>query len=208
MLYSWSEAELTAKDLKCMGISTQRATFTTWDRKSGKEFHNFITWKDVRADSLVKSWNGSMTMKALHAGGSCLYFVTRQKRFLAASILSFQNKMVIMRLLWALQNIPELRDAVQSQVDRVMFGTLETWLLYRFSRGKTYMCEIACTSATGLFDPFLLDWGDWAFKLFGIPRCIMPPIVDSAGEHFGSVHQDIFGAAIPIRAVMADQVSA
>jgi len=47
----------------CFGISTQRSSFITWDRETGKPFHNFITWKDVRADSLVQQWNKSLTMK-------------------------------------------------------------------------------------------------------------------------------------------------
>ena len=46
-----------------MGISTQRATFVTWNRITGEEFHNFITWKDVRAESLVKEWNKSLSMR-------------------------------------------------------------------------------------------------------------------------------------------------
>ncbi len=70
-----------------------------------------------------------------------------------------------------------------------------------------YSCNCTSTTSTpGLFDPFTLEYGDWAFKLFGIPRDLMPPVVDSAGEHFGSVHPDIFGCAVPIRAIMADQV--
>ncbi len=66
--------------------------------------------------------------------------------------------------------------------------------------GKAIVC------LSGLFDPFTLEYGDWAFTLFGIPRGLMPPVVDSAGDHFGSVHPDIFGCPIPIKAVMADQV--
>ncbi len=139
--------DLTARDLSCLGVSTQRATFVTWDRDTGKEFHNFITWKDVRADSLVREWNKSLTMKGLRCGSSFLYFVTRQKRFRVASILSLQNKMVNMRLLWALQNVPELKAAARRGC--AMFGTLDTWLLYKFSKGHTYLTEIACASATG-----------------------------------------------------------
>ena len=53
-----------------------------------------------------------------------------------------------------------------------------------------------------------MDYADWAFRLFGFSTSMMPPVVDSAGEHFGRTHSDIFGGhSIPIRAVMADQVS-
>lgn len=60
---NYADAHLTAKDITCMGISTQRSTFITWDRKSGETFHNFVTWKDLRADAMVRKWNSSLTLK-------------------------------------------------------------------------------------------------------------------------------------------------
>jgi glycerol kinase len=59
----FSDANISPKDVKSIGISTQRATFTTWKKSTGKPFHNLITWKDLRADTLVKEWNTSFSMK-------------------------------------------------------------------------------------------------------------------------------------------------
>ena len=59
----FSDANISPKDVKSIGISTQRATFTTWKKSTGKPFHNLITWKDLRADALVKEWNNSFSMK-------------------------------------------------------------------------------------------------------------------------------------------------
>eukprot|EP00095_Tigriopus_kingsejongensis_P001848 maker-scaffold10_size831480-snap-gene-7.25 protein:Tk01848 transcript:maker-scaffold10_size831480-snap-gene-7.25-mRNA-1 annotation:"glycerol kinase 5" len=200
------ESGIPFDDISCLGISTLRATFVTWNKNTGREFHNFITWKDVRADSLVKSWNHSFTMKTLRAGSGALYFLTRQKRFKVASILSLQNKMVNMRLLWALQNIPSFAEAAKN--NNAMFGTVDTWLLYKLTQGAHHFTDVGNASATGLYDPFTMQYGDWAFKLFGIPQHIMPEVVDSAGTHFGQVHESLFGSSIPIRAVMADQSAA
>lgn len=61
------DANLTARDIKSLGISTQRATFITWDKTTGRPFHNFITWKDMRAKDLIKEWNNSFVVKV-----SCL----------------------------------------------------------------------------------------------------------------------------------------
>lgn len=58
-----SDAKLNSNDITCLGISTQRSTFVTWDRVTGETFHNFITWKDLRADSMVRKWNDSVTLK-------------------------------------------------------------------------------------------------------------------------------------------------
>lgn len=58
-----SAAKLKSSDISCLGISTQRSTFITWDRVTGETFHNLITWKDLRADSMVRKWNDSVTLK-------------------------------------------------------------------------------------------------------------------------------------------------
>ena len=73
-------ADLSSSDISSMGISCQRATFTTWSAITGKNFHNFITWKDLRADKYVNMWNSSWTMRALRAGGKFLHWCTRMPR--------------------------------------------------------------------------------------------------------------------------------
>lgn len=60
-----SDAKLEISDIACLGISTQRSTFITWDKLTGQAFHNFVTWKDIRADSLVKKWNSSYIIKVV-----------------------------------------------------------------------------------------------------------------------------------------------
>ena len=59
------------RQILCLGISTQRSSFITWDRETGNPFHNFITWKDVRSDSLVQQWNKSLTMKVCFSEFCC-----------------------------------------------------------------------------------------------------------------------------------------
>ena len=146
------DAKLTAQDIKCLGISTQRATFINWRRSTGKPFHNFITWKDVRADDLVQSWNNGISMKGIRAGSKFLHMLTRQKRFIVGGILKLQNKMVNMRLLWTLQNVPELMAAVKAGKNDVMFGTIDTWLLYKLSGDrKLHFSNISNIAASGNF---------------------------------------------------------
>ncbi|CAH2266967.1 jg6667 [Pararge aegeria aegeria] len=114
-----------------MGISTQRSTFITWSRETGKPFHRFITWKDLRADELVKQWNDSYTWRLIKVGSYVLYMLSRSKRFRAGSVLKFTNNQTTMRLSWVLHNIQEFKSAVQS--NDAMFGTLDTWLLYKMT---------------------------------------------------------------------------
>uniref|UniRef100_A0AAR2JM75 Glycerol kinase 5 n=1 Tax=Pygocentrus nattereri TaxID=42514 RepID=A0AAR2JM75_PYGNA len=120
--------------MTALGISTQRATFTTWDRQTGKTFHNFISWQDLRAAEMVRSWNSSCTMKAVHGVMKVLHVLTRQKRFLAASLVVFTPQHVSLRLAWALRNVPQLKQAVDEGT--CLFGTIDTWLLYKLTKGK------------------------------------------------------------------------
>ena len=114
--------------------------------------------------------------------------------------------MVNMRLLWTLQNIPELVAAVKAEKNDVMFGTLDTWLLYKLSGNKKlHLTNTSNVAATGLYDPFSMEYAPWAFRLFGIPYEIMPQVVDDAGDHFGCISKDILGVEVPIKCIMADQ---
>lgn len=106
-----------------------------------------------------------------------------------------------LRLLWVLQNIPEVKDAVDK--GELLFGTVDSWLLYKLSGGKSHLIEVSCASATGLFDPFTMKWADWALSIFGFKADIFPEVCDSAGDHFGSTAPDVFGHSIPIRAVVS-----
>ena len=143
--------------IRSIGICTMRSTFTTWDRRTGEEFHNFITWKDLRADRLVRRWNRSLTLRGFRALMKAAHVITQNDRYLAASIYTLSNEMTTCRLLWALENVPALRRATET--GDAMFGTLDTWLLYKLTGGGTYVSEISNASGTGLFDPFTVSWG-------------------------------------------------
>lgn len=199
------DASLTAQQISCMGISTQRNTFTTWNRHTGATYHNFITWKDLRATKLTEEWNNSWSMKFLRSGGKLLHSISRQKRFLAASILVFATEHVITRLKWVLENVDGLQESAES--GDAIFGMIETWLLWKVTKGKKHCSDYSCVSSTAMFDPFLMDWGDMFLKLFSIPKTLLPELKDTSGL-FGYCDPDIFGAPIPITCLVADQQAA
>uniref|UniRef100_A0A8C0Q6H1 Glycerol kinase 5 n=1 Tax=Canis lupus familiaris TaxID=9615 RepID=A0A8C0Q6H1_CANLF len=146
-----------------LGISTQRATFITWNKKTGNHFHNFISWQDLRAVELVKSWNNSLIMKLLQNSCRVLHFFTRNKRFLAVSLFNFTNQHVSLRLAWILQNLVEVQKAVEE--DNCCFGTLDTWLLHKLTKGSEFATDFSNASATGLFDPYKV--ADQQSAMFG-----------------------------------------
>ncbi|XP_026320540.1 putative glycerol kinase 5 [Hyposmocoma kahamanoa] len=202
---SLKNASLSPGQVTGMGISTQRSTFITWSRKTGKPFHRFITWKDMRADKLVKQWNDSYTWKLIRAGAYVLYLMSGSRRFRAGSVLKFMNTQTTLRLSWAMQNIAALKEAAKN--NDAMFGTLDTWLLYKLTDHKIHMTDVSSASATGFFDPFTMQWAGWAMALFHIQLSSLPAVVDTAGSHFTSTSPKIWGHAIPIVSCMADQTA-
>ncbi|KAK4884714.1 hypothetical protein RN001_000985 [Aquatica leii] len=198
---SVADANISIKEI-LLGISTQRGTFTTWRKDNSQPFHNFITWKDLRSDTLVKQWNQSFLMKTFRIGCYALYLVTRNKRFLAGSSLKIANTQSTMRLVWVLKNIPQLKQAIENK--NVMFGTVDTWLLYKFSGGRKHITDITNASATGFYDPFVLSWAIWAKRVLNIPISILPEVVDN-DYSFGYTDKSVFGYPVPIKCVISDQ---
>ncbi|KAK1162580.1 putative glycerol kinase 5 isoform X1 [Acipenser oxyrinchus oxyrinchus] len=198
-------AGLQMKQITALGISTQRATFTTWSRKTGKPFHNFISWQDRRASELVTSWNNSFTMKALHGSSKVLHFITRRKQFLAASIITFSTQHVTFRLAWVLQNLKKVQEAVEE--GNCCFGTIDTWLLYRLTKGAVHATDYSSASATGIFDSYQMCWSGMLCSLISLPLSIFPT-VENTCHKFGSTDTSIFGVPIPIMSLVADQQAA
>ncbi|XP_076173094.1 glycerol kinase 5 isoform X2 [Ptiloglossa arizonensis] len=184
----------------CLGISAQRGSFTTWNMKDGRHYHNFITWKDLRADTMVREWNSSITMKGLRIGSQILYTLSRRKRFLAASVFKFMNTQMSLRLLWALQHVPGLQEAANN--GNAVFGGVDCWLLYKLT-GR-HVTDASSASATGIFDPFTMSWSSVVINLLKLPYSIFPEVVDTTGD-FGMTPKEIFGVEVPILCSMADQ---
>lgn len=200
-----SAGGLTASDITCMGITVQRNTFITWDKDTGKPFHHFIGWQDLRASKYVKQWNNSFTLSGLNKAAKLLWLVTRKMRFLAAAVLSFNSAQVVLRLKWQIEHDEQLQKRVQEE--KVMYGSIETWLLWKFTGGKVWASDYSNASSTCLFDPFQMKWSPIVSGLLRIPLHLFPPLYDTSC-HFGDTDTDIFGASIPITCLVADQQSA
>ncbi|EDO39329.1 predicted protein [Nematostella vectensis] len=200
------EAEnLAPEQVTALGISTQRGTFVTWDRKTGRPQHNFITWQDLRASDHTDSWNKSLTLKGLHAGSKFLHMVSRRKQYLAGSVVNFSTAQVSMRLHHLFKSHPELHKKAEN--GSLLFGTIDTWLVWKLTRNRYHITDYSNASSTGLFDPFVMEWSSLLGSMFSIPLNIFPKLVDTSGIICDTA-KDIFGAPIPIRSLVADQQGA
>ncbi|NXF32830.1 GLPK protein, partial [Nyctibius bracteatus] len=199
------DAGLHMRQIAGLGISTQRSTFITWHKRTGKPFHNFISWQDLRSAELVNSWNKSLLLKVIHVIFTVLHFLTRNDQYLAPSFLTFSTQQTSMKLSWVFKNIHEAAEAARKK--NCYFGTVDTWLLYRLTKGAVYATDYSNASATGIFEPFTKCWNPTLCNLLSIPMSIYPPVKDTS-FNFGSSDCEIFGVPIPIMAVVADQQSA
>ncbi|XP_072200936.1 glycerol kinase 5 isoform X1 [Excalfactoria chinensis] len=198
-------AGLHMRQVAALGISTQRSTFITWHKRTGKPFHNFISWQDVRSAELVNSWNRSLLLKVIHVIFTVLHFFTGNDRYLAPSFLTFSTQQTSMKLSWVFKNIPEADEAAKK--NNCCFGTVDTWLLYRLTKGSVFATDYSNASSTGVFEPFTKCWNPTLCNLLSIPMSIYPPVKDTS-FNFGSADPEIFGVPIPIMALVADQQSA
>ncbi|XP_072033779.1 glycerol kinase 5-like [Amphiura filiformis] len=199
------DSKLSPDQITAMGISTNRATFITWNKETGKPYHNFISWNDTRAANYCEGINGSVSLKFLRVGAKMIHTVNRGRRWEAASSFAFSTQHVILRLAWILENVPGLREDVND--GKVLFGCLDTWLVWKLTKGTIHATDLSNISATGLYDLFIGNWNNIHMSYLRIPNHILPEIRDTSDD-YGCCEKDIFGAAIPIRGLIADQTAA
>ncbi|XP_017058066.1 putative glycerol kinase 5 [Drosophila ficusphila] len=211
------DAQLSPSDISCLTISTQRCTFLTWNHRTGEYYHNFVTWKDLRADKLVNEWNTSWTKSSMNWVSYALFLLTRQSRFLAGSVLKLMNGQVTPRLLFEVMHNKKLRQALVQKKARVEL--LDSWILHKLRTGNSrdkdveHITDVTSSTATGLYDPFTLSWSPLISWLFGINSKILPRVVDNGYKGFGNVHPTALGpdwanTNIPIAASLSDQTAA
>ena len=196
---------LNPKDAVSLGITCQRNSFLLWNRTSGQPLCNIITWQDRRSASCCDKLNSCLPLHLLHMFSSIAYAFTRSNRFLLGSVAKFIPPQVAPRLYWALHSV---RGAFElAEKEKLCFGTLDSWLLWKLTDGKVHATDYSNASSTLLFDPFYMCWSDLMLTLLGIPKSILPEVKDTSGN-FGTTSEDIFGAEIAISCLVADQQSA
>src|SRR6201996_281880 len=184
-----SRAGIAASDLAGIGIANQRETTLVWERASGRPIHRAIVWQDRRtADACNR-------LKA--AGHEPL--ISRKTGLLLDPYFSGTKIAAI------LDTVPGAR--AQAERGELAFGTVDSFLIWRLTGGRTHITDATNASRSMLLDIHTGDWDEELLKLLGIPRSVLPRVVDSSSE-FGVTDPEIFGAAVPIRGVAGDQQAA
>ena len=183
------QLSLQASDVACLGITNQRETLIAWDRRTGEPVYPAIVWQCRRTEE---------TCEQLKARG--LYEWFQKKTGLLPDAYFSATK-----IQWLLQNVHGAREMATN--GDLLFGTIDTWLIYKATCGRVYATDYSNASRTMLFNIHTLDWDDELLDFFGLTRANLPRVQES-GSDFGMLDASYLGGEIPIRAVLGDQQSA
>jgi len=161
------KANLTAENIAAVGITNQRETTVVWNRKTGEPIYNAIVWQDRRTSGFCDK------IRAEHAE------LIREKTGLEVDAYFSASK-----INWILENVEDARK--QAENGELLFGTIDSWLIWKFTYGKTHITDVSNASRTMLFNINSLDWDDELLEIFKIP-CKMLPKVISSSEIYGEI---------------------
>ncbi len=182
-------AEIQASDVAAVGITNQRETTLVWDRSTGECVYPAIVWQDRRTQERCEGMKARGLEKLL-----------RDKTGLVVDPYFSATKVA-----WILDQDSALRE--RAARGELCFGTVDSFLVYRLTKGQVHATDATNASRTQLFDIREQIWSDELLELFDVPRAMLPEVFDSAAD-FGSVHADWLGSEIPIRGIAGDQQAA
>src|ERR1700722_1546721 len=184
-----AKADLAPSALAGLGIANQRETTLVWNRASGLALHNAIVWQDRRTAPLCA--------RLKQAGHEAL--IAERSGLLLDPYFSAT------KIAWILDNVPGAR--AQAERGELAFGTIDSFLIWRLTNGKSHITDATNASRTLLLNIHTGQWDDDLLKLFDIPRSMLPEVLDCAGD-FGVTATEHFGAAVRIAGVAGDQQAA
>ena len=184
-----STIDITGLDIAAIGITNQRETTIVWDIDTDEPIYNAIVWQDRRTAAFCDQ---------LKADG--LTETIRQKTGLIIDAYFSGTK-----IKWILDNVPGARK--RAEEGKLRFGTVDSWLVWRLTRGETHVTDVTNASRTMLFNIHELKWDEELLKLFNIPLSMMPE-VKSNSEIYGHTKTTIFAHKVPIAGIAGDQQAA
>ncbi len=175
------------QEIAAIGITNQRETTIVWDKNTGKPVYNAIVWQCRRtAEQITQLKAQGLTEKI------------RQKTGLIPDAYFSASKIA-----WILDNVDGARE--RAERGELLFGTVDTWLIWKLTNGKAHITDRTNASRTMLFNIDTLDWDDELLEIFNVPRCMLPAVY-SSGEIFG--YTNVGGVNVPIAGVAGDQQAA
>lgn len=184
-----AKAGLSAADIAAIGITNQRETTVVWDKETGAPVCPAIVWQCRRTAPMAD---------ALAASGWAEKI--RQRTGLVPDAYFSGTK-----LRWILDKVPGARQGAEE--GRLLFGTIDSWLIWKLTGGRAHVTDVTNASRTMLFDIRRLRWDPELLELFGIPERMLPKVQPSSCI-YGETEPGLFGGKIPVAGAAGDQQSA
>ena len=172
-----------------IGITNQRETTILWNKKTGKPIYNAIVWQDRRTQEYCKK----------------LKKKKYENDFRKKTGVFIDPYFSATKVRWILDNVKESKKLLKS--NNLLFGTVDTFLIWKLTKGKQHLTEATNASRTMLFNINNNKWDHEILKKLNIPKSILPEVKNSADD-FGKTDKKIIGKEIPISAVLGDQQAA
>ena len=176
-------------NIAAIGITNQRETTIVWDRESGEPVYNAIVWQDRRTSAYCD---------ALKSEGKTDFI--REKTGLIIDAYFSATK-----IKWILDHVEGARE--KAEAGKLIFGTVDSWLIWRLTRGDVHVTDVTNASRTMLFNIHKLEWDEELLALFDIPGSMMPE-VKSSSEVYGYTTTTMFAHKVPIAGIAGDQQAA
>ena len=184
-----NKINVTAADIAAIGITNQRETAVVWDKETGEPVYRAIVWQCRRTSEYCD---------LLKEKGLTEKF--RQKTGLVIDAYFSGTKVK-----WILDNVPGARE--RAEQGSLLFGTVETWLIWRLTKGRVHVTDYSNASRTMLFNINTLEWDDEILAELDIPKCMLPKPLPSSCI-YGETDPSFFGGPIPIAGAAGDQQAA
>lgn len=180
---------VTYRDIAAIGITNQRETTVVWDARTGVPVCSAIVWQCRRTADFCDE---------LKARGLTEFFRERTGLLIDAYFSATKLK-------WILDHVPNARE--RAEAGELLFGTVDSWLIWKLTGGKRHVTDYSNASRTMLFNIHTLDWDDEILRLLDIPRCMLPEVKPSSCV-YGETDPSLFGGPIPIAGAAGDQQAA
>lgn len=186
----FSKCQVTPNDIASIGITNQRETTLVWDKQTGKPVYPAIVWQDRRTSSLCRE---------LSEDNDLADYITETTGLLLDPYFSAT------KIAWILDNVEGARE--KAEAGQLLFGTVDTFLIWRLTGGQSHKTDATNASRTMLFDIHSQKWDAKLLDTFRIPEAMLPEVLDCAAD-FGTLDESILGTSLPIGGVAGDQQAA
>ncbi|KGP71697.1 glycerol kinase [Pontibacillus yanchengensis Y32] len=184
------KAEIEPEQVAGIGITNQRETTVVWDKDTGRPIHKAVVWQSRQTTDICNE---------LREQG--LNDTFRNKTGLLLDPYFSGTKVK-----WLLDNVDGAREKAEN--GQLMFGTIDTWLIYKLSGGKTHVTDYSNASRTLMYNIYDLKWDEELLDILGVPKSMLPEVRPSSEIYAHTVDYHFFGKEVPIAGVAGDQQSA